>query len=198
MIHPLPQRQIRALHNGQSLRVYQAYSRDIGERMLAQNSLLVPGFSTTRMTWIKPSFLWMMYRCGWGYKDAGQACILAFDIARSGFEWALEHACLSHQPVGLNQQEWEALKETCPVRVQWDPERNLYGEALGWRSIQIGLSSDAVTRYAQEWILAITDVTALAKQIHTLRQAGHLDQANALLPQESPLTLSRPFPAILE
>ncbi|WP_425365083.1 DUF4291 family protein [Eubacterium ruminantium] len=22
-------------------------------------------FSMNRMSWIKPSFLWMMYRCGW-------------------------------------------------------------------------------------------------------------------------------------
>ncbi|WP_141653813.1 DUF4291 family protein, partial [Erwinia billingiae] len=28
-----------------------------------------PPFSMTRMTWIKPSFLWMMYRSGWGMKD---------------------------------------------------------------------------------------------------------------------------------
>ncbi|WP_422570328.1 DUF4291 family protein, partial [Erwinia billingiae] len=29
------------------------------------------------MTWIKPSFLWMMYRSGWGMKDPGQKRILA-------------------------------------------------------------------------------------------------------------------------
>ncbi len=47
------------------------------------------------MTWIKPSFLWMMYRCGWGTK-ADQETVLAVEIDRAGFDWALRHACLSH------------------------------------------------------------------------------------------------------
>jgi len=48
------------------------------------------------MTWIKPSFLWMMYRCGWGLKDENQKRVLAIDIDRAGFERALSMACLSH------------------------------------------------------------------------------------------------------
>ena len=48
-----------------------------------------------RMTWIKPSFLWMMYRAGWGKKDENQKRILAIDISIEGFEWALEHSLLS-------------------------------------------------------------------------------------------------------
>ena len=39
------------------------------------------------MTWIKPSFLWMMYRAGWGYKDDNQRRILAIDLDRADFEW---------------------------------------------------------------------------------------------------------------
>ncbi|CAM5309459.1 hypothetical protein SHIRM173S_10843 [Streptomyces hirsutus] len=33
-----------------------------------------------------------MYRCGWGTKE-GQETVLAVDITREGFEWALAHAC---------------------------------------------------------------------------------------------------------
>ncbi|GAA1710940.1 hypothetical protein GCM10009745_68730 [Kribbella yunnanensis] len=47
------------------------------------------------MTWIKPSFLWMMYRCGWASK-AGQARGLAIWMSRTGFEEALGESCLSH------------------------------------------------------------------------------------------------------
>ncbi|MFD4527615.1 DUF4291 family protein [Streptomyces sp. NPDC058470] len=53
------------------------------------------------MTWIKPSFLWMMYRCGWGAK-AGQKTVLAVEINRDGFEWALRHACLSSYVRGVH------------------------------------------------------------------------------------------------
>jgi len=43
----------------------------------------------------KPSFLWMMYRAGWGCKEAGQHRILAVDVLRSGFDWVLRCAAAS-------------------------------------------------------------------------------------------------------
>src|SRR5262245_29151916 len=92
-----PFRQIRAFYDDQVIRVYQAYSNAIADAALRQGTFVSPPFKLDRMTWIKPSFLWMMYRCGWGYKDSGQERVLAIDISRSGFEWALEHSCLSHQ-----------------------------------------------------------------------------------------------------
>ena len=61
----------------------------------------LPGDSPPRkgcehgLTWIKPSFLWMMYRCGWAAKE-GQETVLAVEITREGFDWALRNACLSH------------------------------------------------------------------------------------------------------
>ncbi|WP_209018579.1 DUF4291 family protein [Endobacterium cereale] len=33
-------------------------------RALDKGKFGPPTFSLNRMTWIKPSFLWMMYRCG--------------------------------------------------------------------------------------------------------------------------------------
>ncbi|MGX4689240.1 DUF4291 family protein [Streptomyces sp. JNUCC 63] len=78
------------------------------------------------MTWIKPSFLWMMYRCGWATKS-DQERVLAIGITREGFEWALANACLSHfdrTRFATEAARREALR-TSPVRVQWDPERGL-------------------------------------------------------------------------
>ena len=46
------------------------------------------------MTWIKPSFLWMMYRSGWGTKT-DQERILAIDITREGFNTILSGVVLS-------------------------------------------------------------------------------------------------------
>jgi len=37
----------------------------------------------------------MMYRSGYGSKP-GQEVILGIDLTRAGFDWALEHAVLSH------------------------------------------------------------------------------------------------------
>ncbi|MFE2537242.1 DUF4291 family protein [Streptomyces sp. NPDC059371] len=44
-----------------------------------------------RMTWIKPSFLWMVYRSGWGTKE-GQETVLAVEISREGAESLLPHS----------------------------------------------------------------------------------------------------------
>ncbi|MGL4668182.1 MAG: DUF4291 family protein [Saezia sp.] len=68
--------------------------------------------------------------------------------------------------------------------MQWDPERDLKHNALPYRSIQIGVSGEAAKRYAEDWILRITDITPLAHQIYALVQQNKLDEAKALLPQE--------------
>ena len=94
----IPHNQIRALYDAYTIRVYQAYSDAIADSALAHGRFVSPPFKMERMTWIKPSFLWMMYRAGWGLKDEGQKRILAIDITREGFEWALAHSCPSHSP----------------------------------------------------------------------------------------------------
>ena len=48
-------------------------------------------FSLNRMSWIKPNFLWMMYRCGWATK-ADQEVVLAVRMKRSAFDEILRRA----------------------------------------------------------------------------------------------------------
>jgi hypothetical protein len=111
--------------------------------------------------------------------------VLAIEITRDGLEWALANAALSHyQPdVHASRTEWSATLRR-PARVQWDPERSLTMRPLPYRSLQVGLSGEAVNRYVDSWVVGITDVTALAHQIHALVQAGSLDEATGLLPVE--------------
>lgn len=182
----IPVRQIRAAYDDKTIRVYQAYSDAIADSALQYGTFVSPPFKMDRMTWIKPSFLWMMYRAGWGKKDAGQKRILAIDITREGFEWALAHSCLSHFEPGTyaTKEEWQKIKEHSPVRIQWDPERDLHLQPLEHRAIQIGLSGEAVRLYVNEWIQGITDVTTLATTIHLLVRDSQLEQAKALLPEE--------------
>lgn len=71
-----------------------------------------------------------------------------------------------------------------PVRVQWDPERDLHFAPLAHRSLRIGLSGEAVARYCDQWIREIRDVTDLARECHAqLREQGP-DAAVKLLPAE--------------
>jgi hypothetical protein len=181
-----PQHRIRARHTETTVTVYQAYPPHIG--LPAAKTGRFPGsWQRDRMTWIKPSFLWMMYRCGWGAKE-GQETVLAVEITRDGFEWALRHACLSHYAPGLHADRatWKRELKRSPARVQWDPERDLRLQPLPYRSLQLGLSGDAAGRYADEWTVAVTDVTPLAGEVQALVRAGHLDAARDLLPPELP------------
>jgi hypothetical protein len=123
----------------------------------------------------------MMYRAGWGLKDAGQSRILAIDISREGFEWALTHSCLSHPAELMSKEEWLNVKENAPVRIQWDPERDLYLQPQTHRAIQIGLSKQAVELYVNEWIQSITDVTPLAHNIHELVLNNKIEKAREIL-----------------
>ncbi|NUK07199.1 DUF4291 domain-containing protein [Streptomyces lunaelactis] len=147
-------------------------------------------FCERGLTWIKPSFLWMMYRCGWATK-AGQETVLAVEITRDGFEWVLRNACLSSYVRGVHPDRatWQRQLKSVPTRIQWDPERDLHLQPLPYRSLQLGLSGEAARRYADEWTVTIRDVTPLAHEIHTLVRSGNLDSAARLLPQE------RPYPA---
>ncbi|NUR02683.1 MAG: DUF4291 domain-containing protein [Streptomyces sp.] len=184
-----PQRAIRAVHAESTVTLYQAYPPEIGGPAVREGRFPA-AWKRDRMTWIKPSFLWMMYRCGWGAK-AGQETVLAVEISRGGFEWALRHACLSsYEPrVHADRAAWQRALKTAPARVQWDPERDLRLQPLPYRSLQLGLSGEAVRRYADEWTVAISDVTPLARQIRAYVSGGDLDSATRLLPQE------RPYPA---
>ncbi|CAM4068996.1 DUF4291 domain-containing protein [Nocardia ninae] len=184
-----PMRQVRADYDAATVVVYQAYSAEIAEAAVAAGTFVAP-FSRDRMTWIKPSFLWMMYRCGWGSKP-GQERVLAVTITRSGFEWALWQSCLSHYVPDMysDQRAWMARLRTSPVRVQWDPERDLHHRPLAHRSLQVGLGGPAVGLYVDRWITGIRDVTAEARRIKGLVADGKLDAAARALPVERPYPL---------
>jgi hypothetical protein len=113
--------------------------------------------------------------------------------------WALEHSCLSHydQAAYPDAIAWrQRMRDTC-VRIQWDPERGLRHEPLEYRSLQIGLTGEAVARYADEWIVSITDVTRRMNHIRALLADGHDNHARVLLPDETPYPLPSDLAAVI-
>ena len=185
----VPARQVRALFDDRTVTVYQAYSPTIAGPAIAAGRFVSP-FKIDRMTWIKPSFLWMMHRSGWATKP-DQERVLAIRITRDGFEWALAHASLSHYDPAIyaNHEQWAARKDSTPVRVQWDPERSPLLEPLSYRAVQIGLTGEAARRYVNDWTVSITDVTRLAHEMGGLAAAGDEAAARELLPAERPYPL---------
>jgi hypothetical protein len=166
-------RKIKASFTDKTIRVYQAYGAHIALPAL-RSGRFIPPFSMNRMTWIKPSFNWMMYRCGYASKP-GQEMVLAIDITREGFDWALDHSVLAQFDAAIHasHDEWQSSLQTLPVRVQWDPERDWrLVELPGDRAIQIGLSGEAVELYVNQWITRIVDVTDVAHQLEQARAEG--------------------------
>src|SRR5262249_45694931 len=98
--------EIRANFDRDSITVYQAYSAAIAEVALKAGRFVSP-FSFHRMTWIKPSFLWLMHRSNWGQKS-GQERTLAVRIKRSGWEKALSLTVLTafDPSVHPSPEEW--------------------------------------------------------------------------------------------
>ncbi|WP_436772169.1 DUF4291 domain-containing protein [Yinghuangia sp. YIM S09857] len=185
-----PNRAIRALHTDATVTVYQAYKPQIAT-FAAREGQFPDTWSRERMTWVKPSFLWMMYRCGWATKKL-QERVLALEITREGFESALAGACLSHFDANVypDRDTWGTRLHRTSVRVQWDPERDFHLRPLAHRSLQLGLAGWATRAYADEWLVSVRDVTALAHEMHDLVRAGDLAAASALLPDERPYDLT--------
>lgn len=178
------EREIRADFDRETIVVYQAYAPAIADAALHAQRF-VPPFSFGRMTWLKPSFLWLMHRSNWAQKS-GQERVLAVRITRAGWEKALGCAVLTafEPAVFPSAKSWAERFGQAQVHVQWDPERSLRGVALPYRSIQVGLSRHIIREYVEEWLVGIEDYTPRVKKIYSLLRSGHADKAKRLLPPE--------------
>ena len=176
--------EVRADYGRDTIVVYQAYAEAIAAPAVAQQRF-VPPFSFGRMTWIKPSFLWMMERSNWGRKP-GQEHVLAVRITRAGWEEALSQAVLTspERRVYADSEQWRRQFETSRVHVQWDPERSLRGEKLAHRSIQVGLSRHIIEKYVRDWTVEIKDCTPLVRTLYAMINSGNAAKAKGMLPKE--------------
>jgi Domain of unknown function (DUF4291) len=184
------ERIIRASYDNETITVYQAYCTQIAKAAVKAQTFVTP-FKKDRMTWIKPSYLWMMYRSGWATKE-NQERILAIKIKKEGFEWALHNSCLSHFDASIHpsQEVWNEHLHKSPIRIQWDPEKDLFLNPLPYRSIQIGISGIGVEKYTSDWIVKIDDITDFSTNIHHLILSKEIEQAKRLLPIEEIYPLS--------
>ena len=168
----IPMKEIRAVYTDETIRVYQAYNKTIADEAV-KNGTFGAHFSMNRMTWIKPSFLWMMYRCGWAQKE-NQEHVLALDIKRSGFDKAVNSAVIStfSEDLGISKEDWQKQVKGSDVRVQWDPEKDIFGNNLPYRSLQLGLRGSAVDEYVHDWIVNVTDITDYVNELYALQNNG--------------------------
>ncbi|KAI9723661.1 MAG: hypothetical protein M1812_000961 [Candelaria pacifica] len=157
-----PSKQIRALYDDDIVTVYQAYSSTIASAAVKEQKLSAsPAFKLDRMSWIKPSWCWMMYRCGYSYKDTRQECVLALRMKHEHFQKLLAGATLAQNVTPSTHRD--------SARVQWDPERGPRLERLeDVRSIQIGIPAALMKVWVDEWIESIEDVTEKARSMRSM------------------------------
>ncbi|RUS17797.1 hypothetical protein BC937DRAFT_89479 [Endogone sp. FLAS-F59071] len=164
---PANGRHILGHHDANSVIVYQAYKPSIGHYAAKHQKFTgAPDFSATRMTWIKPNFLWMMYRNGWGVKR-DQEVTLAVRLKRSFFEELLATAVPSTFVEALygDRETWKMAVERSDVRLQWDPDHGPTGKKMVRRAIQLGMRGEMAARYASgEEIVSIEDVSEFVEQ----------------------------------
>jgi hypothetical protein len=157
-------RHIMACFGEETIVVYQAYRESIG-RFALDHQRFGGEFSMSRMTWIKPNFLWMMYRSDWA-RSEGQEVVLAIHLRRSAFDAYLAEAVPSSFVADLYEDEaaWKLDVKRSSVRLQWDPDHGPSGEKLQRRAIQIGLRGPAVERYVAKDIVRIEDATPFVRE----------------------------------
>ena len=182
-------RHILAQYDDESVIVYQAYRPAIAAHAVAHQQF-GGEFSYSRMSWIKPNFLWMMYRCGWAAKE-GQERVLAIRLRRPFFDEILRLAVPSSFDPGrfAQREDWQCAVAGSDVRLQWDPDHDPAGRALERRAIQLGLRGDILRRYGRAELLSIEDITPFVLEQHARWLA---DPVTLQTPAES---VYRPDPA---
>ena len=172
---PQAGRHILAQYDADKVVVYQSFRPKIGEYAARNGRRLGDNFLLSRMSWIKPNFLWMMFRSGWATKE-NQEIVLAITLRRSAFDLILGQAVASSFDPEQHgsRDEWQAALTSSEVRLQCDPDHAPNGTKVERRAIQLGLRSSVLAQYASDWIVSIEDVTEFVAEQHKHVQSDAL------------------------
>ena len=159
-VWPKAGRHILAHFDATTIVVYQAYRPSIG-RFAVEHGRFGGEFLFERMSWVKPNFLWMMYRSGWGTKE-NQEVTLGLRVRRTFFDSLLAEAVPSSwdREVFATRDDWQKAVSRSAVRLQWDPDHHPKGAKLDRRAIQLGLRGDALRTFATTELVDVIDLTA--------------------------------------
>lgn len=156
---PASGRHILAQYDDSTIIVYQAYRPQIG-CFAIEHGRFGDGFKFNRMSWIKPNFLWMMFRSDWG-RSEGQEVVLALRLRRAFFDRILSLAVPSsyNERTYQDRDQWQTALRQSKVRLQWDPDHLPTGHPCERRAIQLGLRGQTLQDYATKEIVEVIDVS---------------------------------------
>lgn len=171
-VWPVSGRHILAQFDDRTILVYQAYNPAIAAYAVAHGRF-GGEFRYTRMSWVKPNFLWMMYRSGWGTKE-NQEVTLALRLRREFFDALLAQAVPStHDPRQFpTRAEWAAAVAVSAVRVQWDPDHHPSGAPLERRALQLGLRGEVLAAFGKRELIEVLDLSAFVAEQRARLKAG--------------------------
>jgi hypothetical protein len=177
--------------NAENLIVYQAFNPSIAKYAVANQQFGGSQYSFSRMSWIKPNFLWMMYRAGWASKH-NQERILAIEISKTHFEAILEEAIHSSyvQEVYGSKAAWQQQLKASDVVMQWDPDHHPNGNKLQRRAVQLGLRNTMLKNFGTTWAVSIQDITDFVLEQGKRLQDRKMDEL--LVMQEQVIELDQP------
>jgi hypothetical protein len=165
------ERTIIAEYDDVGLFVYQAFRPAIVEEALRLGTF-GKGFNLDRITWIKPSFGWMLHRSDYATAHR-QERILKIKLPHDVFLAILRQGVsTSYEPtIHQTEAEWRSALSKTDVMYQWDPDRDWKHRKLSRRAIQIGLQGEIVKQYVG-WIIGVQDATPLAHQCQRDAEKG--------------------------
>ncbi len=166
-------RKIWADFDQQGVFIYQAFNSRIANQALSKGTF-GDEFSLFRMTWIKPSLGWMLYRSHFATRP-NQERILKIKVSHQGFHSMLSQGIpTSFDPfLFAVEADWREALHHSDVRYQWDPDRDFSLRKLDRRALQVGISGTVLKEYVNQHIKEITDTTELA---HTIKSVVALNQ----------------------
>eukprot|EP00750_Incisomonas_marina_P000059 INCI1004.1.p1 GENE.INCI1004.1~~INCI1004.1.p1 ORF type:complete len:315 (-),score=60.83 INCI1004.1:199-1143(-) len=176
---------------------YQAFSDAIADYAVENQRFGGPDFQPDRMTWIKPSFAWVLYRSGYAAKHK-QTRILKVKLSHRAVAEILSRCtCIEAGFRGAG------TKGACvDGRVQWDPARDIATadskkkvprKMMSKRAIQIGVRRE-LSAFCVESALHIKDVTTLARSVGLAHRAKKIRIAQDMMEKLQPqLPTERPY-----
>ena len=164
--------------------VYQAFRKSIGEYAIKNQRFGGSDYSYNRMSWIKPNFLWMMYRSGWAAKP-GQEKIIGIWIKKTDFEKILAQSTFTsyRQSTHDTEEEWRATLDSHPIRLQWDPDHYPNGDKHVRKAIQLGIKGDLLREFGEQMIVEIMDLSNFVNEQRPM--AANIPYDNLLVAKES-------------
>jgi hypothetical protein len=180
---PLKGKFIIAQFDKDSVIVYQAFNDAIAKYAVDNQRFGGDSYDFGRITWLKPSFLWMMYYSGWA-RNENQENVLAIRVSKQGFEHILRHAVMSKfvRSIHSDQESWEKQLAQSGVHLRWESYHDLFGDKTERKAARIGLSGQELRRFNEEWILEIRNITDFVKEQQALVKASKLDKVK--IPRE--------------